>query len=158
MPGPQTVAPFIIHNVEESLFFVPVIYPETLRVRKQRNLDRQENFCGGEDVSDTGSKNRDVHIVGVIRGRDVVEDLNEIADAEVAFEMSSATWSGEIRIKELEIEGPDGYYPPTHEMYWQYTLDAVSTGLDEEQRDNGVIDDGSSSDDSTDVSFAEEGI
>lgn len=126
-------APFLIRSTESDAQFAPPLYPEKLRVRKQRNLDRQPNFCGGEDVSDTGSKNREVHISGRVRGSDMLEALNDAADRNEVFDLVSDAWTGEIRIKEIEYEIMKGYDPSTGEQYWKYTIDAVSTGRDEDQ-------------------------
>lgn len=124
-------APFLLRSTESNKTFAPIFYPETFRVRKQRNLDRQPNFCKGEDVSDTGSKNRAIHISGRMRGTDPIAQLNSAADTSEVFDLVSDGWSGEVRIKEVEYESTSGFHPPTDERYWQYTVDVVSTGRDE---------------------------
>lgn len=120
----KNVAPFAIYGTVD---FAPDLFPETIRVTKQRNLDRTEHFCKGEDVTDNGSKNRDIHITGKMRGteRDYFDALLEVSDPAV---LTSATWSGEVRVAEGEYEGPTGYHPPSGDLYWQYTIDLVSTG------------------------------
>jgi hypothetical protein len=121
----KSVAPFALFAGEFS--FRPDLFPETIRVRKKRNLDRSQNFCAGEDVTDNGSENREIHITGRVRGseKDVFDAILDWSDTLI---LTSATWSGEVHIAEGEYEGPAGYYPPTGEMYWQYTVDLVSTG------------------------------
>lgn len=121
-------APFVITG---EATFVPTLHPGTIRVRKQRNLNRQKGFCGGENISDNGSKNRDIHITGRVIGENERDTAMALGDTSKPVTMSSATWSGEVRIKEVEIEGPTGWYPPREAMFWEYTIDVVSTGRDE---------------------------
>lgn len=130
--GPQDNAtrslPFAL---EGSAPFTPAYYPENIRVRKQRELQRSSGFCGGQRITDNGAKNREIHISGKLRGRDELEELHDVGDAAVPLNLSTATWSGEVRVMETEVEGPVGYYPPTGEYHWEYTIDVVSTGRDE---------------------------
>jgi hypothetical protein len=121
-------APFVLTG---DFFFAPQHYPETIRVRKQRELDRSKGFCGGEQVTDTGSKNREIHITGKMRGEQEKYYFSEIVDDGGPFDMSSTTWSGEVRVSEGEYEGPVMWHPPSGEYYYDYTLDLVSTGRDE---------------------------
>lgn len=117
--------------------FVPSYFPETLRVRKQRELDRSRGFCGGENVSDKGSKNRDIHVTGLLRGKKQKAQLDEVADHGGPFTVSSETWSGEVRVKEVEYEGPTTWHGETDQWHWKYTLDLVSTGTDEPEETSG---------------------
>lgn len=121
-------APFVLTG---DIYFAPEHYPETIRVRKQRELDRSKGFCGGESVTDTGSKNREIHITGLLLGEEQKYYFNEILDHGGPFDMSSTTWTGEVRVAEGEYEGPTMWYPPSGEYYYKYTLDLVSTGQDE---------------------------
>lgn len=123
-------APFVVTG---DATFVPTLHPETIRVRKQRNLNRQAGFCGGEDVSDNGSKNRNIHITGKVIGELERENAMALADSNQPLTVSSSTWSGEVRVKEVEVEGPSGWYPPRRAMFWEYTIDLVSTGRDEQE-------------------------
>jgi hypothetical protein len=111
--------------------FVPSFYPETIRVRRQRELDRQRGYCGGEDVSDTGAKNSDVHIQGKMLGDVEKSQLYSIAGLGDPLEMVATAWSGEVYIKEVEVEGPTGWHPPRSEFIYDYTLDLVSSGQDD---------------------------
>jgi hypothetical protein len=115
--------PFVLYG--EGLTFAPKFFPDRIQVDKQRNLDRQQDFCGDEDVTDTGAKNREVHVSGRLIGYeldvfDVVGDLGETMD------MSSSTWSGKVYVKNAEYEGPTGYYPPREALIWEYSLDLVA--------------------------------
>lgn len=129
--------PFLIEGSVAR--FAPQLFPETIRVRKQRELNRTQGFCKGEDVVDEGTKNREVHVTGRLRGFEI-EAFHDLLDAGEPMELTSSTWSGEVYVKEGEVEGPDGYFPRDNELYWTYTLDLVSTGLDEPQDSgNGVV-------------------
>jgi hypothetical protein len=129
--------PFVVEGSVAR--FAPQLFPETIRVRKQRKLNRTQGFCAGEDVVDEGTKNREVHVTGRLRGFEI-EAFHDLLDTGEPMELTSSTWSGEVYVKEGEVEGPDGYFPRDNELYWTYTLDLVSTGLDEPQNSgNGVV-------------------
>lgn len=133
-------AEFIIYG---DVYFLPEWYPNTFRVRKARELDRTSDFCHGEDVTDTGSENRELHIVGYMlhSNKDTFDDLVESGEP---HEVSSTTRSSEAFVKEGEYEGPVLYHPPTGQHIYEYTLDLVETGRDEEAQAaaNGIVSDG----------------
>lgn len=125
------------------IVFAPEFFPERLQVTKERNLSRNAGYCEGEDVTDSGSKNRDIHVSGYIL-EDGLDSLHELGDNDYRYTMVSATWSGEVMLKESEVEGPIGHYPPANSMLWEYRLDLVSTGRDDSKEqtvnsDNGII-------------------
>lgn len=123
--------------------FTPELYPERVQVTKERNLNREQNYCKGEDVTDDGSKNRDIHVNGIVT-RSGLDDVGEVADTGNEYTLVSATWSGEVLIESVEVEGPTGWWPQQNTMLWQYRIDAVSTGEDEsDEQDTGILDDGS---------------
>lgn len=111
--------------------FTPSFFPETLRERKARELDRQRGFCGGENVSDTGSKNTEFHIQGKLVGETEKFLCRAVAAHGQAVEMVSTLWTGEVYMKEMEMEGPVGWYPPRGGFIYEYTIDVVSSGRDE---------------------------
>lgn len=118
--------------------FAPFYVPNRFSWKKQRNLDREENFCGGEDVEDLGSKNREVHISGAIRFPETFA-FNNILDNDEPLNLISPGWSGEVRVVDGEFEGPTGIDPHTRDDLYQYTLNLVSTGRDEETYNQSVI-------------------
>lgn len=138
--GKADAAPFAITGAHR---FTPSIFPTNIRPSKERNLDRTENFCRGEDVSDNGSKNRNIHVNGTMLGPEK-DQFDNLLDVEVPVEMTSPTWSGEVRVSEGEFEGPTGWDPSTGYFYYEYTLDLVATGADEmdESSGNGVVSEG----------------
>lgn len=111
--------------------FIPSFFPENARLRRQRELDRQRGFCGGENVSDTGAKNAEIHVQGKLLGEVEKEQLQRVTGLGTKVEIVSTTWSGEAYVKEMEIEGPVGWHPPRSEFMFEYTLDFVSTGIDD---------------------------
>lgn len=148
--GEKDSAPLAIIGNEYGATFLPKFSPETVRARRQRNLDRTENFCKGEDVTDNGSKNYDIHITGRLVGPER-ESLMDVADTDGALDMSSATWSGEVRVKEVEFEGPIGWNPESGYYHFRYIMDLVSTGAGfrSSSSGNGIISDGGSAPENT---------
>ena len=121
-------APFVLDG---DVVFAPFFFPDRVQVTKQREKQRQSGFCGGENVSDQGSKNRDIHVTGKASGEFERQALDNLADYGGALDLSSSAWSGEVQVKEVEYEGPTGWHPPTSNLYWDYRIDLISTGRDE---------------------------
>lgn len=138
--GKPRQQPFAILAGSSSAF-TPAIYPDRIQVTKERDLNRSKNYCKGEDVSDNGAKNREIHINGRMT-RNGIDDVNEIIDSGGTYTLVSATWSGEVLVSAVEIDGPDGWWPEQNTMLWTYRIDAVSTGIDESAGRDGVISDG----------------
>lgn len=124
-------APFVLDG---AVTFAPFFFPNRVQVTKQREKQRQPGFCGGENVSDKGAKNRDIHVTGKASGQFERSALDDIADHGGVLDMSSSAWSGEVQVKEVEYEGPTGWHPPTGSLYWDYRIDLVSTGRDEPEQ------------------------
>lgn len=118
--------PFALYG---PIVFAPEFFPERLQVTKERNLSRNQSYCEGEDVTDNGGKNRDIHVSGYVLS-DGLDTLHELGDNSYPYTMVSATWSGEVMLSEYEVEGPIGHYPPANSMLWEYRIDLVSTGKD----------------------------
>lgn len=136
-------------SLEGTVNFRPRYAPDTIRVRKRREVDGKANICGGEDVTDTGSKNRRIHITGQVL-REEVDDAHALPDGGDSFILTSATWSGDVLIKEVELEGPMRYDPSEEQFLWEYTIDAIATGK-EEDVGTGIIDDGSTDESGIDI-------
>lgn len=136
--NPGRSIPFLLDGPVQ---FAPTYYPETIRVTKERNLNRSENFCRGEDVSDTGSKNRDIHVTGIMVGEEEKQAFNDLLDSGRTFDMSSTTWSGEVYVSTGDYEGPTGYDARAGAQQYQYTVDLVSTAaqLRGDDSESGII-------------------
>lgn len=140
-PGPREKVekvPFAVLGT--GVAFTPKIHPETVRVRKVRNLNRTKNHCKGEDVSDDGAENREIHTTGRIIGHEKYQ-LDALADTDLALDLTCATWSGEVRVSEVEYEGPTGWDPSSGYYYYDYTLDLVATGPPDAPDGNGIVSD-----------------
>jgi len=118
--------------------FRPEFYPTRIQVTKERNLDRSDNYCQGEDVSYDGSKNRDIHVTGPML-KAGLDEAHDLADSDAIHTLVTATWSGDVRVASVEIEGPDGWYPPANSMIWEYRMDFVADGGASEQVDSGIV-------------------
>lgn len=110
--------------------FTPHYIPRRFSFSKNREINRTENFCGGEDIEDLGSKNREIHISGLIR-RSEVGAFNNLMDGSEPLDLISPGWSGEVRVVDGEYEGPKSTDPMNGENLYQFTLNLVSTGKDE---------------------------
>ena len=116
--------------------FAPYYVPRRFSFSKERNLDRTENFCGNEDVSDLGAKNREMHVSGLIRETELPA-FNNLLDTSDPVEMVSPGWSGEVRVMDGEFEGPRSTDPATKQYLYQYSINLVSTGRDEMGSNHG---------------------
>lgn len=116
--------------------FRPHYLPDTVRVIKERNLNREDDFCRGEDVTDTGSKNRDIHISGKMLSRDK-QWFDILLDSNNVHTLVSTAWSGDVRVSNGEYEGPTQLDAETKEYIFKYKIDLVSTGRDEGSQGSG---------------------
>lgn len=134
--------PFILDD--GTTIFAPDVFPNTLRATKERNINRSSNFCGGEDVSDQGMKNKDIHVSGYVK-QDKTASVWNVVNEGALVELTSPIWSGEVRVKETELSGPSGYDPDSQKFYFEYVFDLVSTGKDEPggpENESGIISSG----------------
>lgn len=133
--------PFLLAGPD--LYFAPFFAPDRISNGKERNLSREGNFCGGEDVTDLGAKNRSIHIKGRIR-KSEIPSFDAIVDSNDPFTLITEGWSGEVRVEGGEWEGPTGWEPQSQEKLFQYSFDFVSTGASENSDgyEDGIIDDG----------------
>lgn len=115
--------------------FGPYYAPKRISVTKERELNRQGNFCGGEDVTDLGSKNRELHISGRLLENELIA-FESLLDNDRALDLTTPGWGGQIMVKGGEYEGPVGRDARTGEFFFQYSLDIVSTGRDEDDGDD----------------------
>lgn len=131
--------PFLITGDTD---FGPFYPPDRIKVSKERNLNRNQSMCSGEDVTDNGSKNREIHVSGVIR-KSEVSAFNSLLDEEEPLDLITAGFSGEIHVRQGDFEGPVRWDPEHNEWLYEYSVDLLSTGREEDDN-NGIIDDGSS--------------
>jgi len=84
--------PFLLSG--PNLYFAPFFAPDRISNGKERNLSREGNFCGGEDVTDLGAKNRSIHITGRIRKCEI-PSFDAVVDSNDPFASKAA--SGKAR-------------------------------------------------------------
>jgi len=113
-----------------SASFVPQWVPRRFVWNKERNLDREENFCGHEDVSDLGAKNREIRVTGPMK-ESLIDEFNAVLDSNEPFVLVSPAWDGEVRVRDGEIEGPTSSDPHSGEDIYKFILNLVSTGKNE---------------------------
>lgn len=120
-----------------SVVFAPRVYPLDIVVSKERNVTREDNLCAGESVDDTGSKNREINIVGIIRQSEKVW-FDELLDDDGPHDLISQEWTGEVQVL-------DGEYRKVGLDTYQYKLNLLSTGRDETggTPGSGILDVGS---------------
>ncbi len=127
--------------------FAPFFLPDRFQVTKERNLVQHANFCGLEDVFEVHGHNREIHIAGKLRHSEL-EKFDRVIDHNQTAKLDTPAWSGEIRVRKGEYEGPVSWEPQTQQYLWEFSLDLISTGLSEpghirfynDQR--GVVSDG----------------
>ena len=131
------------YGVRGSVRFGPRFYPKDIVVSKEHKNNRSQNPCSGEDVTKIGKKNREIHIVGLLR-KSEMEAFDDLLDYMDTVTLISLTWSGEVSLEDGELHGPVGYDPNAKEYLWEYTLNLLSTGEDERDHNtsNGIISDG----------------
>jgi len=113
--------------------FSPIFYPDRFNKVMQKELNRDGQQCRGEDVSIKDFKNADIHATGVCLAREVdtLEDIH-LHDGKVELYTPISPQGGlEAYVKKVEVGEMDGWNPHEGEWMFNYTLDFVSTGLDE---------------------------
>lgn len=124
--------------------FTPIYYPDEVVIRKERNVKEEDAMCEGQYVSDHGSKNLTVHAKGRVLGINMETLLGILSDGNT-MDLITEQWSGEVLVKKARIAGPvewDGSIgdPNRGAWHYEYELDAVSTGLDEQMDlDYGIV-------------------
>jgi len=111
----------------DDISLEPEYYPERVNPSKKRNLEREENLCEGEEITDTGGKNHDLHIRGFILDSEK-SDFWDVLDAGDKFELVSMPWSGNVYVKSGKLEGPKGIDNREREWVYEYTIKLVAAG------------------------------
>jgi hypothetical protein len=68
-----------------------------------------------------------------------LDEAHQLADSDKVHTLVCATWSGDVHVATVEIEGPNGWYPPANSMIWECRMDFVADGPEVEQVDRGII-------------------
>jgi hypothetical protein len=126
--------------VSESTSFEPTYYPERVKPTRERNINRQDGLCEGEEVNDNGGKNHDLHVRGFLLESEK-NTFWEVLDDGSEFEMVAMPWSGFVYVKSGNLEGPKGVDNREREWVYEYTLKFVAAGSGTETG-NGIIERG----------------
>jgi hypothetical protein len=121
--------------------FAPEFYPDRFTQQKSKELNRNAQQCGGESVSLKAIKNREFHVKGVLLEGEIPV-FQKLLDFEERVDiLSPLTPSGgmECYLKQGELGKQKGWDPHTRQWMFKYSMDLVSTGRDEYQRDRNAI-------------------
>lgn len=113
--------------------FSPEFYPDRFNKVMKKELNRDGQQCRGEDVSVKDFKNPEVHATGVCFARQVsvLEELHAHEGKVDLYTPISPNGGLEVFVKKVEVGEMEGWNPHEGEWMFNYTLDFVSTGLDE---------------------------
>lgn len=113
--------------------FAPEFYPDRFNKVMEKELDRNGQQCRGEDVSIKNFKNADIHATGVCFARQIstIEEIHAHDGKVDLYTPISPNGGLEAFVKKAEIGEMSGWNPHQNQWMFKYTLDFVSTGLDE---------------------------
>ena len=144
---PNKSPPFGIHPREDNWWFFPEYFPDRLPQTKDKKLNRESVQCAGEDVTIETTKNREVHVSGVVLASEI-DTFQTLTDYDKPIDLYTPLlpYGGmECIIKNAEIDAnPDGFDAYFRQWRFSYTIDLVSTGYDEydtgdNERDNEIV-------------------
>jgi len=128
--------------ISDSVDFEPEYYPERVKPSRERNIDREDGLCDGEEVTDNGGKNHDLHVRGFLLESEK-STFWDVLDAGEEFELVSMPWSGFVYVKSGDLEGPKGVDNREREFVYEYKIKFVSSssGTDDSMGD-GIMEEG----------------
>lgn len=144
---PHQSLPFEIERVSRQgrtlrPSFAPEYYPDRFPQTKDKELNRNGQQCGGEDVTIKAVKNTEFHVSGVVLAHEVpvLKQLQDHEGVVNVYSPLSPTGGVESYVKKVEIDAtPEGYDGVFREWRFAYTIDLVSTGTDEYERGENAI-------------------
>ena len=123
--------------------FAPMFYPDRFVQNFDKELRREGQQCRGEDVSIKKMKNSEFHATGVILEENLrrVQALAEHDGVVDMFTPISPHGGMECYVKGGDVGELEGWNPVAKQWMFSYTLDFVSTGLDEfgNDTDNDIV-------------------
>lgn len=118
--------------------FEPAYYPDRFNRVMDKELNRDGQQCAGENVSIDTFKNAEIHATGVCLANKmpILETLSS-HDGKVDL-ITPISPNGGLKayVKKAEFGELSGWSPVKEQWMFNYTLDFVSTGLDEHQNGN----------------------
>lgn len=133
MAGETTVENLEFSIEGELTSFTPIYYPNSLRTKTGKELQRTGASCNGEKVSIKKMKNSEIHVSGIC-SRDDLSDIDTIIHASTpAVALGTIFEKGgmEVIVKSAEKGEHAGWDAFTQQHLFNYTIDLVSTGRDE---------------------------
>lgn len=121
----------------DKVNFEPEYYPERVKPSKERNINREDEICEGEQVTDNGGKNHDLHVRGYLLQSEK-STFWETLDAGVEFQLVAMPWSGYVYVKSGKLEGPIGVDNVERQWVYEYTIKFVASGS-ETGNNNGIV-------------------
>mgnify|MGYP000394376069 CR=1 FL=1 len=122
--------------------FVPEFYPEDLTQEKKTKLNRYGSGCDGESVSTDKTKNKEIHIRGIIL-KDSIPQFHKLVDETNPVDVISPLFSDgglQCRVKKGKLGNVSGWDPISEQWMFEYSLDFVSTGKDEYgETENAIV-------------------
>lgn len=121
--------------------FNPEFYPDSLTQMKKRKLKRYGSGCEGENVSIKAIKNREFHVSGVLLTSEI-DDFHSLTDHHGKVDLISPkapNGGAECHIKKTELGNQSGWDPHQQERLFEYSIDLVSTGRDEDGEGTNAI-------------------
>lgn len=119
--------------------FRPVYYPDRVSVSKARNLNTEDSMCEGQYVTDSGGENRKIHVKGVVLQKNI-PSFDALVDLGEPVDLLCEQGEWEVYVEDSKLEGPRAWDGAEKSWWFDYTLDLVSSGRDENLREGfGVI-------------------
>lgn len=116
-----------------DIYFAPEYYPKRLTQTTNNSLKRDNNQCGGEDVTLDNTKNSEFHVTGIVLAKNLSE-LRNLSNYQGRVDLLSPIAGNggvECVMKKIEIGEIVGWDSFENQWQFSYTLDLVSTGTDE---------------------------
>lgn len=145
--NPEESLPFEVQRLSSAgsplnPTFAPTYYPDRFPQTKEKELNRNGQQCGGEDVTIKAMKNTEFHVSGIVLASEVptLKRLQNHYGTVNLYSPLSPTGGVESFITNIELDAtPEGYDGVFREWRFAYTMDLVSTGEDEYGRGPNAI-------------------
>lgn len=140
--NPNESLPFGIQPNDLNWEFAPKYYPSKFTIMKSKELRRFGGNCGGESISIEKTKNREINVNGEML-QERIGQFNSLVDHDGKVTLYSPLAPNkagiECFIKDGELGNETGWDSEKRQRMFEYTLDLVSTGLDEYNQGRNAI-------------------
>jgi hypothetical protein len=113
--------------------FAPKFYPDRFNQKFKKDLRREGQQCKGEDVSIKKNENSQFHATGVLLEENLrlFQTLSNHQGVVDLMTPISPDGGMECYIESADVGEIEGWNPSERQWMFKYTMDLVSTGLDE---------------------------